>query len=380
MKKEIISAGLGLAGTVVGAGLFVLPSLLEKSGWLPFLASLLIFGGGMILLHLFLAEVILRTQEKRYFTGYVGQYLGEKARQISFLYIFPGLIGTLLIYVLMAGQFLTLIVQPWLTITPTLGSMGFLFFLSFFIFRGGKAVVTIQTRFAFFLFVVLLATIGYALPQLSWGQLDWFRFPLLLSLPGVIFFSLLGWNALPMMTRALTSPENKKKLGKIIIIVLGSIAFLYFLFSLTLAGLGINITDWTGVTQLSPSVFYLAKVLALIGLLAGITSFLSLGNYLKNSLVVDYHFPYWLAAAGTVLSPFFLYFLGFQHLLGLMGLVGALMGAIQGWVIVAIFLKARKTGNRSPEYIIRWPRLALAFMTFTLTAVIVCQLLSSFGK
>ena len=63
-----------------------------------------------------------------------------------------------------------------------------------------------------------------------------------------------------------------------------------------------------------------------------------------------------------------------------MGLVGALMGALLGWVIVAIFLKARKKETRSPEYVVRRPRLALAFMTLTLTMVIVCQLISSFGN
>jgi len=83
---------------------------------------------------------------------------------------------------------------------------------------------------------------------------------------------------------------------------------------------------------------------------------------------------------GTILSPLFLYLLGFQQLLSLMGLVGALMGAIQGWVIVFVFLKARKKGDRSPEYIIRRPRLALAFMTFTLTAVIAFSAFCFFRK
>ena len=378
MKRKIISAGLSLIGAVIGAGLFVIPNLLEQGGWLPFLAGLVVFGGGMILLHLFLAEVILRTQEKKYFTGYVGQYLGKIAKQTSFLYVFPGLVGTLLIYALMAGQFSALILQPWLVVSPFLGSLVFLLFLSPFIFRGGKTIITIHTRFSFFLLLALLAVIGYGLPQLNWEYLNWFHSPFLWSLPGVIFFSLLGWNALPTMTQILASSEEKKKIGKIIIFSLGGVALLYFLFGLTVVGLGVNITDWTDIANLPPSVFYLSKALALIGLSASITSFLSLGNYLKNSLVVDYHFPYWLAISGTILSPLVFYLLGFQNLLGLMGLVGALMGALQGWVIVLIFLKARKKGDRSPEYIVHRPRLALAFMTLTLTMVIACQLISSF--
>jgi amino acid permease len=380
MKREVFSASLILVGAIVGAGLFVLPGLLATGGWLPFLASLLVFGGGMILLHLLLIEVILRTKEPKYFTGYVGQYLGKTARRTSFLYVFPGLVGTLLVYALMAGEFLALIVQPWLSLTAVWGSLIFLFSLSFFIFRGGKTADAVQKRFTLFLLIVLLATLGYALPRLNWGQFSFFQKPLLLSLPGVVFFSLLGWNALPAMVRHLKKKESKKKVGKIIVFTLSGAAFLYFLFSLAVAGLGINITDWTSLSQLPVSAFYLAKVLALIGLLASLTSFLSLGNYLKNSLVVDYHFPYWLAAMGTILSPLFLYLLGFQQLLSLMGLVGALMGAIQGWVIVFVFLKARKKGDRSPEYIIRRPRLALAFMTFTLTAVIAFQLFASFGN
>jgi len=111
MSKRIALASINLIGAVIGAGLFVLPHLFKEGGWVFFLIFLVIFGGGMILLHLFLAEIILRTEKREYFTGYVGEYLGDKARRLTFLYFFPGLVGTLLVYMLMVGQFLSLLAQ-----------------------------------------------------------------------------------------------------------------------------------------------------------------------------------------------------------------------------------------------------------------------------
>ena len=377
MKKEIL-AGISLIGAVIGTGLFVLPHLLEEGGWLIFLISLVFFGGGMIILHLLLAEIILRTKEKRYFTGYIGQYLGEKAKRWSILYVFPGLIGSLLVYVLMGGQFLSILGQPWFKIPPARASFILLAFLAIFIFRGGKVIIKIETAFALFLTVVLLGVIGYAWPQINWEQLSLINWTSrsILNLPGILFFSLLGWNALPMMNKILSTSEDKKKMGNIIIFSLTIVALLYFGFSLAIAGLGLNLTDWGQVSQLPMADFYLMKGLALIGLVAGATSFLSLGNYLKNNLIVDYHFPYLLAVGATIITPLALYLIGFHQVLNLMGVIGALMGAVQGAVLSLVFLKARRKGGRSPECYIKHPSLALGLMGGTLTIVILCQLVA----
>jgi amino acid permease len=377
MNKKIISATASLIGAVIGAGLFVLPHFLKEGGWLTFLICLIIFGGGMILCHLLLAEIILRTKKRKYFTGYVGKYLGERARRLSFLYLFPGLVGALLVYMLMVGQFLFLFGQPWLKIPPFYGSLALLVFASLLVFRKEKMLLKTQSASSFFLAVILLATIGYAAFKINPDSLIAFGKSFPLGLPGIIFFSLTGWNALPMMARILTTPENKKKMGAIILFSLGGVALLYFLFSLALTSLGVDIINWSQIDYLSVSSFYLVKVLALIGLIAGAASFFSLGNYLKNSLVVDYHFPNRLAIGATILAPLLLYLLlGSGHLLSLMGIVGAFLGSLQGGIILLIFLKARKRGNRPPEYCLRNPRLAAGYMVFTLIAVTVLQIIS----
>ena len=365
-------------GSVIGAGLFVLPHLLKEGGWLFFLLSFLFFGGAMILLNLLFAEIILRTEEKEYFTGYVGKYLGRTARETTFLYLFPGLVGTLLVYMLMAGQFISLLAQPWWRINPAYGSFGFLIFVSPFIFRGGKALIKAESNFTLFLLAIILGMVGYAGFKINFAQTFSGPHIFLYELPGVLFFSLLGWNILPMMAKFLGTPQNKAKMGKIITLSLIAVALVYFFFSFALTGLGIDIANWSQINQLPATAFYLGKILALIGLMAGITSFLTLGNYLKNNLVIDYHWPYWIAVLSTILSPPALYFLGFRHLLSLMGIVGALLGALQGGIIMAIFLKARKTGDRSPEYKLKKVPLALGYLSLALTMVIIFQIIAFF--
>ena len=204
MSKRIILASISLMGTVMGAGLFVLPHLFKMGGWLFFLICLVIFGGGMILLHLLLAEIILRTEKREYFTGYVGKYLGPRAKHLTFLYLFPGLIGALLVYMLMVGQFLSLLAQPWLQIPPLYGSLGFLAFVSIFLFRGGKTIVKAESNFTVILLIIILAIIGYAGTKINLSGILNSSPVILYDLPGILFFSLLGWNILPMMAKVLS--------------------------------------------------------------------------------------------------------------------------------------------------------------------------------
>lgn len=379
MNKKIISATATLMGAVIGAGLFVFPHFLREGGWLVFLVCLIIFGGGMVLSHLFLAEIILRTKEKKYFTGYVGKYLGERAMKFSFLYLFPGLIGALLVYMLMVGQFLSLLVQPWLNISPLYGSVSLLIVAVLFAFRKEKTFIQGQSRLALCFLIIALTTLGYAFSKINLSSLNAFGKSFPIGLPGIIFFGLTGWNALPMMAKVLATPANKKKMGKIILISFVGIALFYFFFSLALINLGADIADWSQINYLAISNFYLVKALALIGLIAGVASFFGLGNYLKNSLIVDYHFSRQLAILATVLSPLFLYLLlGSGHLLSLMGIIGAFLGAIQGGIILWMVLRARKTGDRSPEYHLKGSRLTIGYMVFTLVAVTILQVVSLF--
>jgi hypothetical protein len=58
---------------------------------------------------------------------------------------------------------------------------------------------------------------------------------------------------------------------------------------------------------------------------------------------------------------------GFDGFTVLIGIVGTLMGAIEGIVIIILFCRAKKRGDRTPEYSLNVPR----YFLYILIAVLV---------
>ena len=107
---------------------------------------------------------------------------------------------------------------------------------------------------------------------------------------------------------------------------------------------------------------------AVCGLNAIAASFLVLGNYLKNSLRYDYRFPYVVSAGIAVVTPMILFLLGLREFIVVIGIVGVVMGAIDGTIIVLIYRQAKLKGDRKPEYNLRIPQFVLAFLIIILIA------------
>ncbi len=109
MKKSqwmlTIEATAILVGTIVSAGIFVLPYVNVRSGvlmtniWLFSLAVL------VCLLHLAFGEIVLRTKGDYKLPGYAGIYLGKTVKKFfGFASVFT-LAFSLLIFILMVNKF-----------------------------------------------------------------------------------------------------------------------------------------------------------------------------------------------------------------------------------------------------------------------------------
>ena len=88
---------------------------------------------------------------------------------------------------------------------------------------------------------------------------------------------------------------------------------------------------------------------ALFGLITIADSFLMVCLYFRNSLVYDYHLSKITASSIASFLPLIL-FLKFQDFILIIGFVGTILGTIEGIITLLIFIKAKKLGNRIPEY------------------------------
>ena len=104
-SKNFFLALSVLIGTIIGAGIFGIPYVIFKSGLIPGLFYFIILGGAVLLIHLFFGEIVLRTKEKYRLPGFALKYLGRPAEVLVTVSVVVGVIGALLAYLILAGDF-----------------------------------------------------------------------------------------------------------------------------------------------------------------------------------------------------------------------------------------------------------------------------------
>ncbi|MGB9598784.1 MAG: aromatic amino acid transport family protein, partial [Minisyncoccales bacterium] len=296
-----------LVNTIIGVGFFALPFAASKISFF-ILPYFLFLGTIVLLIHLFYARICLATPDYKRLPGFVQYYLGKRWSQFSFFIIIFSLVGTLLSYLIVGGEFLTEIFPSlnyfyWTTI--------FFFFSFFLILKDIKTILKFQF-FSFFLFFLLI----FFLFLLAGGMIKSENFFLKPDfdywfLPyGVIIFSLWGTSIIPEVEESL---GFKKRLLEPIIFFSFFLSLLFYLsFIFFVLGLSGSLTTENALIGLknflsSPSF----KLLLFLSLLSVFTSFLSLGLTLKKVLVFD------LKIKSHFLLIFFLFFPYLLFLLGL---------------------------------------------------------------
>jgi tyrosine-specific transport protein len=193
---------------------------------------------------------------------------------------------------------------------------------------------------------------------------------------GVILFALAGWPAIPEIVDFFTRKHEKRNIDNVIVIAGVIIIALYLAFSLFVVGVSGSATSPDALQGLIP---FLGKGVIVLGSVLGLTaiaaSFLILGNYLKNSLRYDFHFPYIFSAGISIIAPLLLFLIGFQEFILVLSIVG-LIAVIDGVLIVALFLKVKNKGTREPEYELRIPRFLPYLVAIVLIGGAIVELLS----
>ena len=356
-----------LVGTIVGAGIFGLPYVTAKVGVGLGIFYLVLLGVVVMLLHLMFGEIALRTKGKHRLIGYASLYLGGWAKKLVTLSTVVGTVGTLLAYMILGGDFLRVALGSFLPFSSFTFAIAFWFTLSLFIFGSIQTIARMELVFNIALFLVVGIIFVFALPHIKAENfiLADFSYPFLPY--GVILFAYLGLSAIPEITELFRRRPERRHLDNLIVwssIISGTLFLIFTIFVVGVSGVA---TSQDALTGLIPFLGQRVAVLgALLGLIVIADSFLVLGNYLKNSFRYDYHMPYGLACMLTVFPPLFFFLIGLREFILVIGLIGALVTALEGSVIALIFRIAKQKGDREPEYTLRIP----GFVLFALVALI----------
>jgi len=212
--NRLVLASATLVGTIVGVGLFGLPYIAARAGIVPVVFYLVFLGGVVTFLHLIYGEVVLRTEHKHRLTGYAGHYLGRGGKVLAGGAFFFGIYGALLAYLVIGGQFLSVMVSRlfpaftpfWGTIL--LASVGFVIVL-----KGIRSVGFFEVLMTAVLLSLILGLLVYGTNFISLDNIVLWGSRQVLLLPyGVVLFSLWGTSAIPEIREFFGKrPQNLKK-------------------------------------------------------------------------------------------------------------------------------------------------------------------------
>lgn len=348
-RMKFLCAVATLAGTIIGVGMFGIPFVVSRAGFLTGIFYLTAIALLMIFTHLAYAEAILRTQQDHRLVGYISKYLGSSWKSAATFILLIEYYGIILAYIIVGGEFLSLIFSNWLPSSEFAWSLAFFTFAAWAIFSGPKALAKNELFFtgllilaAFYLsFKGIISSDPANLKTFSWNN---FFLPY-----GVILFSFGGGTAVPEIRQILQGQERKIK-PAVIWGILISFA-VYLLFTLAVVGVSGSKTSSEAIKGLVPFLGEGTIILgAVFGILAIFTSFLTAGMNLKKIFQYDYRlrsFPSFVLALGL---PIAAYLIGFKNFIGLIAFTGAVLGGIDGIFTILVYLKAKKLGDRRPEF------------------------------
>jgi amino acid permease len=368
MKNKFLPALAILVGTAVGAGYLGIPYVVAKSGFLPGIALLVFVALFMLAIQLYLGEVSLRTRGNHQLTGYAEKYLGKTGKMLMFFSMIFGIYSALAAYLLAEGKSISYVIMGDENYT-------FVFSIIFWVLMSGLTYVGLKAlkKYEKIGMMLVLATIALIaalfFKGINFENLTYFNSQNIFLPFGVILFSFLAFSAMPEVERVLLGQEKLMK--KVVLWGIAIPFFVYLIFMLIMVGnFGVNVPEI--------AVLALGRFFSILGVLTMFTAFFTLTLAIRDMFRFDFNmgrFKGWLLAVLIPLVLFLIIFFAelasFVQILSISGIVS---GGLAGILILLMNRKAKKMGNRKPEYAIpiNW------WIIIVMSAIFIAAVLAEF--
>jgi len=357
-NKNFLHAVAVLIGTMVGVGIFSIPLAFTKSGFFIGLGLAILVGYITLLFNLIYAEIILRTKSKHQLVGYANTYLGKWARRLIFFANVLGIYGALLVYIHYAGGFLSNIFSEFFYIQREYYSIVFFIAVAAVLPFGFKTVAAVEFFLTALFIGVIVIIFGFGVPHIDWNNYLSTTWQYWYLPYGVLMFAFAGLTSIPLQRQLLQGQEKNLRPAITWAVVITGI--LYLLFAFTVVGIsGFSTSDdaLLGLVEsLGPKIIWLGSF---FGICAIITSFLMLGTVMTDIFYIDYKVRKSIAWALVTLPPFILYMGGLRSAVDVISLVGAVAIGIEAIILLFMFRKAKRAGDRKPEFSFELPSWAM---------------------
>lgn len=345
-QKTLWIAIATLVGTIIGAGILGIPYVIAQAGFWTGIIDIVLLGFIVLLLYLYLGEVVLRTKGLHQLPGYAEKYLGLIGKRLMVFAMVFGNYGALIAYIIGVGAALAAIFGGLSALTY---SLIFFAVMALIIYFGLKAVGESELAMLPFIIGVILFITVASFKHINAANFTAFNLSKILIPYGVILFAFLGASAIPVLREQLIRNEKQMKKAILIGVLIPIAAYLIFAIAIVgVTGLTTSEVATIGLGQLiGPYMVIVGNILAIITMS---TSFLALGLALKEVYNYDYKINKKLSWLLTCLPPLIIAVSGLTTFIMIIGLSGVIAGGIEGVLITLMAIKAKKYGNRHPEY------------------------------
>lgn len=371
---HITGAIFTLVGTIIGAGILGIPSVIARAGYFTgvfiILAMAVFFG----YTYLNLGEAILRTKGEHQLPGLAEKYLGKKGKSLFFIAMLMSSYGSMIAYLLASGQALRNLFSGFFTLTgifnnPLLYSGIFFIILSLLIIKGLNVIEDSEILITGFLLLSVFLIFVLSLFEFDPVNLTPLDLSKLFIPYGAIFFAFMGFNSIPEAIRILKKRKKMIPFTLIMAVVIPMIAYLVFSTAIIgVMGSETNELATVGLEQkLGPSMLIIGSLFLLFSVT---TSFLAIGFAQKNVFNIDYKMSKlfsWFLACGLPFI-FFVLIRNFMGFVNVLSISGAVFGGIMAALIIIISYKAKHEGKRKPEFTIPMNKVIMYILLFILAS------------
>lgn len=347
MKKYLSfwEAFATIVGTVIGLGIFAIPYAAKDTGITPTVALIIFVAAMSVLVSILYAEIIIFNKREECIVSYARRYLGQWAGKAETCSALFGYTGSILAYILAIAVFVkALIPQDGVYFWPI---------ILFYSAISGLVLLLKKVKNLGNLEIVLAGIMCAAFFWVSWESMpqwkplkdDWSK----MVVPyGVVWFSLTGGSAIPIVVRIL-GRKGKKVFNAISFayVLIALITILFFVAALKTGGGKIGPDPFIVMGEkIGSRIFYLGT---LIGVLAVVTSHWTLATHFKNVLNEDLKFNPTASWLLVVFLPLILILIGVSNFVSVIGLVGLVAGTFDALLLIAIYRKIFSRKNTVPR-------------------------------
>ena len=306
-----------LTGTIIGAGIFSLPFILQKTGLLFFI-QLIILSLTSIFLSFAYLEIIKKVKKTDQLPFYIEKFLGKKMGFFSKVLFIFSLIGALTGYLML--------------IKYTIDNIIFFIIPIWLIFLFKKDLIEkIDDGLTFILLGLLFALIYINIKPINLSIKPSIKN--IVDSFGIILFSLTGFSVIPELDLR-KNPKMSILLSYLIV------TLIYALFAMTKTN--------------NHKLFFNSSIIFAIT-----TSYIPLTSVLEQTLIKDFSFSTSLGKITSLLTPLIFLLIGGKNFLNAFSLTGGVFIALLQILIIFSFLKTEK----------KFPIRIIAFFTIALLLI-----------